>query len=138
MNKTVKMTLADGTEHGVSFRATGTTQIRYRMIFRKELMKSLASVAKSMSATDESDGLETLENMDSDGLSVIGELAYIMNLQAEGGDFSEASYDSYLEWLDQFDSMEMITHAPEIIEAYISSRATTSKAKKKNVQPTGK
>ena len=42
--------------------------------------------------------------------------------------------DGYLDWLEQFETMEIIVHAMDIIMLYMNNRATTSKPKKKEDQ----
>lgn len=139
MYKKILLTMEDGKKQSVPFKATGTTQIRYRMIFHRELIKDLSNVSRALgdlSAAGATANEIGMEMAGSDDFDVIGKLAYVMNLQATGSDLGQATEEGYLEWLDQFDPMEILSHSNEILSTYISSRRTASKAKKKNDQPT--
>ena len=39
--------------------------------------------------------------------------------------------ESYLDWLEQFETMEFLAHAMDFIMLYMNNRATSSVAKKK-------
>jgi hypothetical protein len=57
-----------------------------------------------------------------------------MNSSAEGKDMKTLGIDGYLDWLEQFETMEFIAHGMDIIMLYMNNRATTSKPKKKEDQ----
>lgn len=141
MYKKILMTMEDGKKQLIAYKSTGTTQIRYRMIFGRELMQDLSNVSKILTERTEA-GADTadigIEMASAPGFECIGRLAYVMNLQAAGADLGQATAEGYMDWLDQFEPMEMLAHCNEILSVYIASRGTSSKAKKKNDQPTEK
>ena len=111
----------DGGEKAFKFLAVGPTVYRYRQVFHKDLMVQLSKmrVFQEKEASDETADSTTFEK-----------LAFIMNAQAEGKNMNTLNFDSFLEWADQFAGMELITHAPEIIELYLGSKVTKSTPKK--------
>ena len=121
MFKQINLITIDGEERAFKFLATGTTAYRYRQVFHQDLMMQLNKM-----------GLFREEGVSEDAVdsTVIEKLAFIMNAQAEGKDMNVLNFDSFLEWADQFASMEMITHASEIVEVYLGSKVTSSVPKK--------
>ena len=119
MFRQINLTTNDGGEKAFKFLATGTTAYRYRQIFHQDLMVQLS---KMKTFQDGGDG-------DADS-TIFEKLAFIMNAQAEGLNMNTLNFDSFLNWADQFAGMELLTHAPEIIELYLGSKITTSVPKK--------
>lgn len=121
MFRQINLITNDGEEKAFKFLATGTTAYRYRQIFHQDLMVQLSKMRafQDNSASDEA--------ADS---TIFDKLAFIMNAQAEGKNMNTLNFDSFLEWADQFAGMELITHAPEIIELYLGSKITKSVPKK--------
>ena len=121
MFRQINLITNDGEEKAFKFLATGTTAYRYRQIFHQDLMVQLSKMRafQDNSASDEA--------ADS---TIFDKLAFIMNAQAEGKNMNTLNFDSFLEWADQFAGMELITHAPEIIELYLGSKVTKSTPKK--------
>jgi hypothetical protein len=157
------MTMADGSEKTLAFNANGGTAIRFRMVFKKELLDSITSIAKAAgtdklsmllkaAANAEATGIDeiSLEEIDpellqvffaiagSGELSTISQLAYIMNKSAEGADMRALDVEGYLDWLEQFETMEFLTHAMDFLMLYMNNKTTTSKQKKSLDQLTGK
>ena len=60
----------------------------------------------------------------------IPELAYIMAKQAEKADMSKANYEGYIEWLSQFEALDIVLKAAEIANVYISDSLTSVEPKK--------
>ena len=121
MFKQITLTTNDGGEKTFKFLATGTTAYRYRQIFHQDLMVQLSRL-KTFQDSGASD-----EAADS---TIFEKLAFIMNAQAEGLNMNTLNFDSFLEWADQFAGMELLSHAPEIIELYLGSKITKSVPKK--------
>ena len=121
MYKEIKLLTNDGEEKAFKFLASGTTAYRYRQVFNQDLMVQLSKmkVYQEKGASDETVDATLFEK-----------LAFIMNAQAEGKDMKTLNFDSFLEWVDQFPGMEILTHAPEIIELYLGTKVTKSVPKK--------
>lgn len=166
MVKNIELTREDGTTESVAFKATGTTPIRYKQAFGRELLgditaiissagtdqlaKLLATVqaAEAAGATDVS--MEELVGKDPEALkaliAIVGsgkleslsQMAYIMHEQAAGADMSAVSLSGYIDWLDQYDTMSFLTHAMDFISLYLGNKETSSTAKKDPALPTAK
>lgn len=163
MQREITMTMADGSEKTFAFNANGGTAIRFRMVFKKELLDSITSIVKAAgtdklsmllkaAANAEATGIDeiSLEEIDpellqvffaiagSGELNTISQLAYIMNKSAEGADMRALDVEGYLDWLEQFETMEFLTHAMDFLMLYMNNKTTTSKQKKSLDQLTGK
>lgn len=163
MYRTVTMMMADGAIRDVPFKSCGTTAVRFKMLFKKELLGSITSIIDAagpegieriLKATQkaEQEGKESIsiDDMDqetlqtvikigsSEELNTISEMAYIMNMAATGANMNELSIEKYLDWLDQFESMEFLTKSMEIIDIYMTNRETSVEPKKDTAQLTGK
>lgn len=156
MYKDIVLRMADGTEKSLPFIANGATALRFRMIFGKELMDSIVSIFESIGSDKmatllsmiqaDGNGEETqlaLEDLNPDMLKLLvsiagsGELetiyklAYVMNRAAEGAVMRALDMEGYLDWLEQFEAMELLSHAMDFIGLYMGNKATTSTPKKK-------
>ena len=112
MLKTVKL-FTGGEEKSYPMLATGTTAIRYKSAFGRDLLLDIGAMDKA-------------GNLD---YETVARLAYIMNSQATGKDLTHATVDDYMAWLDALDGDALLNGAPEIIGAYLGSRATSVSAK---------
>ena len=102
-------------EKKVPLKATASTIIRYRQVFKRDLLKSIGTNEEEVDA------------------GIIQELAYVMAMAAAGEDMMKLNEETYMDWLDQFDSFDIINPdtAMEIIEVWNASKVTASEAKKK-------
>lgn len=124
MFKTIKMTLADGTQKDFDFLAVGSTPYRYKQVFQQELMKDITKLVN-----------KELDNIGEDAdFSTSDKLAFIMNCQAEKKDLNNQNYDTFIEWVEQFDSGDLINHLSEFIGIYLGNKVSTS-TPKKEVEP---
>lgn len=98
--------------------ATGSTPIRYKLIFKKDLLK-------------EFDGLAT----DIGKSETLSELAFLMSMQAQAQDkkcdLNKLNFEAYINWLDQFEPYAIEYASDEIIDLYTANLTTTSEPKKK-------
>lgn len=156
MQKEFTLTMADGSEQTLAFRANGGTAVRFRMIFGKELLASITGIVNAVGPeqlsalmkTTQAAGEEGLDEISLDELDpetlkailsiagsgemdTISKLAFIMNKAAEGADMKALDVEGYLDWLEQFETMEFLTHAMDFISLYMSNKTTTSTMKKK-------
>lgn len=157
MYREINLRMADGTEKLLPFVANGATSLRFRMIFGKELMESIVSIFENVGSEkiagllsliqEEGNGEETqvaLEDLSPDMLKLmvsiagsgeletIYKLAYIMNRAAEGALMRALDVEGYLDWLEQFEAMELLSHAMDFIGLYMGNKTTTSTQKKKS------
>lgn len=118
MLKTIKLITVQGTEKEVSFLSTGTTAIRFKQIFHKDLMPSITKLLKD-------------EDLNPDADLIVGqELAFVMNKQAEGRNMNTVTYEEYLTWIDEYDSASLFQNIADFIKIYTGSRGSTSEPKK--------
>lgn len=103
----------------IKFLSNGVTPLFYKNLFGKDLLKSMKS--------------------DDGGWDIVGdnipELAFIMAKQAEDGikaaDLMKLSFEQYIEWLSQFDALDITMHGAEITNIYIADSIPSAEPKKK-------
>lgn len=159
MYKEITLQMANGDEKAIPFVANGGTAVRFRMIFKKELLGAITDILNAtgsnglaalikLSKEREAAGVDEvgLEELDPETLQAIiaiagsgeldsiSKLAFIMNKAAEGADMKTLDVEGYLDWLEQFETMEFLTHAMDILELYMSNKTTTSTPKKEAAQ----
>ena len=155
MYKTFTLELANGEDQGFPFLACGTTSIRYKMTFGAELFAEITSIVGSLDAaalakitaasqTAAANGQTevALEDLDPDTLKAflaiagsgkldtVSKMAYIMNRQAEKAEMNKLNFETYLDWLEQFETLTFLTHALDFISLYMDNREGTSALKK--------
>ena len=106
-------------ENTIPMLANGATPIRYRMVFGKDIISEFQSA-------NEDGGRVS---------STISELAYIMAMAAESKDgkvnMSKLNLESFMEWLEGFEPLDITMAAEEIVDVYMSNQETHSEIKKK-------
>lgn len=127
MYKEIELETVDGKKK-FGFAAIGSTAVRYRQVFHQDLMVQLNKL-QNMDNEEKEDSVDT---------SVIDRLAYIMNMQAEKKDMGKLNFDTFIDWLDQFDGPELFTHMDEIVGLYIGNKAATSNPKNAPARQSGK
>ncbi len=106
--------------------SNGATPIRFKQIFKQDLM-----VAFSKIDTKEVDGAESLE--------LTEKLAFIMNKQAtikDKKEWTSISYDDFIEFTEGFEVFALAEAAEEIMNVYLGQAAGDSKPKKEEGQLT--
>lgn len=109
-------------EKEVEMRATAATAIRYRNVFHGDIMTELIEMNP--------------EKIDAKVIEKIQQLGFIMAKTAEGANMSALTQDNYLEWLDQFDSVDLMTASKDIITIYIGGKVSSSELKKTETEIT--
>lgn len=104
----------------VAMRASAATAIRYRNTFHGDIMKELMEMNP--------------EQIDSSVIEKIQKLAFIMAKSAEGANMTTLTEDDYLEWLDQFDSLEMMQASKDIVTVYLGGKVSESELKKRETE----
>lgn len=97
----------------VSLLANGSTPIRYRQLFHKD---AITQMNKGVNADD--------------AVEMASELAFIMAKAADKADMNTLNLDDYYEWLEQFETFDIVTASEEIFGVYVGQEVTTSTAKK--------
>lgn len=156
MHRDIVLQMADGTEKAVSFVANGATALRFRLVFGRELIASITNIFNAIGTENVSGLMKTMNSLQAEDkeemgledlspeqlgalfaivgsgeMNTVSQLAYIMNASAEHKDMRSLDMESYLDWLEQFETMEFLTHAMDFITLYMNNRATSSVAKKK-------
>ena len=123
MYKEIMIDRVDGQNIKTPLLANAATSRRYKMIFGDDLLTLLANAE-----SNREDG-GTTYNID-----FIGELAYVMNLQAQAAvgeiTFDKMNADGFIDWLEQFEGMAIETAAKDIIDVYVSNANGGSEVKK--------
>lgn len=105
-------------EAAIPMRATAATALRYREVFKEDLLARLDTARKDLSSYG---NIELYER-----------LAYIMAASADNKDMSKLSAADFDKWLDGFEFVDMINAGVDIMNLYYGNKETTSTAKKKN------
>ncbi len=159
MFRKITLATAEGELKEFSFLANATTAIRFRQVFQKELLGAITSIVSSAGSDQLAKLLVSAQAAEAAGkteidlnemdpelvgvlikiagsgeLEAVSQMAYIMHEQADKADMSKISLSSYIEWLEQFDTMEFLTHAMDFISLYMSQRGSTSTPKKEPAQ----
>ena len=98
--------------------ANGATNIYYKQLTKQDLV---AWFTKNQKKTEASDGIDMLMP-----------LAFVMAMQAEGK--KSFSADEYVDWLAQFEPLELEMALDKVMDIYTSNRISTSTPKKNNAR----
>lgn len=113
MEKVIKIGTKD-----VTLAANAATPIRFRNIFGKDLLTMISEGTSS-------------EGVDMKVASEVApELAFLMAKTAEKADMTKLNEDKLLEWLEQFDAMDVINATEQIFQVYFGDSETEVEAKK--------
>ena len=106
--------------------ANAATPLRYKQHFHKDILKEMQGAQ-----------MDSVKVTDS-----LPELAYIMACQAKAKegkiDINLLKETDYLDWLEQFDPMDIPMAADDIVSLYFGNAITEAEAKKKEGEPKGK
>lgn len=95
--------------------ANGATPIRYRMVFKKDLITEFQHIEGNYSIA----------------VDTVSELAFILAKAAEKADMNKLNMETYIAWLEQFDPFDLTDASEAIIDLYIGNEETKSEVKKK-------
>ena len=94
--------------------ANGATPIRYRMIFKKDLLNEFQ---------------KTEGNNYSVATDTVSELAFILAKAAEKADMNKLNFETYIEWLEQFEPFDLTEALEDIVDMYVGNIETSSENK---------
>ena len=95
--------------------ANGATPIRYKMVFGKDLISEFQNVESNYALA----------------MDTISELAFIMAKAAEKADMSKLNMETYIEWLEQFEPLDLTEASDGVVDIYLANSETSSEVKKK-------
>lgn len=99
--------------------ANGATPIRYRMVFEKDILSEFQEAQEDNGKISSS----------------LSELAFIMAKAAEAHDekkpLANLNQEAFVEWLEQFEPLDLTMAAEELIEVYTGNEKALSEVKKK-------
>lgn len=110
----------------VAVESNAATAIRYKQIFKRELLKDLAK-------------LENVEDVDKlDAIEYTSKLAYVMNMQNRK-EIKEASEEGYIAWMEEFEEADFQDPAAitSILNVWNRNITTTSELKKTKAHSKG-
>jgi hypothetical protein len=102
-------------KESVPMKATAATPIRYRHVFKKDVLNELSTVG-------ENSGL---------AVDTISQLAFIMAKAASGADMNKLNEDEYVAWLEQFEPFDITNASEDIVDLYVGNTKGMSEVKKK-------
>lgn len=105
--------------HELELAANAATPIRYASVFHEDPMKIFNEIQKTDDAEGSASGL-------------IMRLCFIMAKQAERKDLSRVSEEDYLAWLEDFEVMDFVNAANDIMAVYLGNKTMFSDSKKKD------
>lgn len=106
--------------------SNGATPIRFKMVFKQDLMVTFSKIN-----TNEMDGAESLE--------LTEKLAFIMNKQAtikDKKEWASVSYDDFINFTEEFEVFDLANAAAEIMNVYLGQSSGDSSPKKEEGQLT--
>lgn len=123
MFASIEMPLYNGKVENIEFVSNAATCRRYKMIFGDDLLTKFANAEKDV------DGVKKYD------IDFLPELAYVMAMQAAAMSDQEVNLlklnnDTFIDWLEQFDSMSFENKATEILNVYLGTQITASEPKK--------
>ena len=101
----------------VPMRTTASTALRYQAVFHGDLLLELAR-----------------KKPNTENLPIIQQLAFIMAKSAEGANMNALTRQDYIDWLDNFEMIDLAEALPAVVNLYMESTVPTSEAKKNNNQ----
>lgn len=102
-------------DKSIPMRASGRTLLYYKQVFHDDLLSKMMSDGNQITLVE----------------SALPELAYIMAANGSDVDMSKINEDSYAEWLEQFEPMDLLVAGEDIFKVYLGNLHTDSEAKKK-------
>lgn len=126
MYKSITLQNAKGEDVEIGFLANAATSLRYKNIFRNDLLTKFANAKK-----ENEDGTVNFN------IDFLPELSFIMAMQSKAADDEKVKLDKlgmndFINWLETLDSFTLEDHAEEIVSVYYGNTETTSEAKKNN------
>lgn len=100
-------------EHRVGMCANAATPYRFKQVFKKDLLQIMLD-----------------ENSKDEEPDDVMKLAYIMTMQASKKDLTTINEESYIEWLEQFDLMDLYIASGEIMSLYQGNKKSEAEQKK--------
>lgn len=106
--------------HDVPMEANAATPIRYKQLFRRNILPIFRGTVEE----------DTAEEM-------LPELAFVMAMSAAGEDMNKLNYDRYITWLEQFGALDFFAEetVTAIRDVYTGNLITDSEVKKNQDQP---
>lgn len=103
-------------EKSIPMKATASTVLRYRHVFGGDLMTEFQKVEQDV-------GL---------GMSTLQQLAFIMACAADPEkDMNRLNEELYMDWLDDFEPLDFVDAAEDIVDLYSGNTKSLSEVKKK-------
>jgi hypothetical protein len=100
----------------VPMKATGATPIRYRLVFKEDVLTEFSSVGDNYAVA----------------IDTLSKLAFIMAMSADDSvDMSKINIDSFVNWLDGFEPFDITNASDEIVDLYMGNTVGQSEVKKK-------
>lgn len=114
-------------EQTVIMKATAATEIRYQIVFRSDILTTFFKLYKDLGETlDFTNADPELVNQ---AVEIAGRLAFIMAKAGEGVDMNSLTMDDFIDWLENFEAMDLLLASGDIFHFWLGQRSTTVKRK---------
>lgn len=109
----------------VELAANAATPHRFRKIFHRDPMKEFGAVYEGK--------VDQMESID-----LFSQAAFVMNMAARKMDLNNLSEDDYVEWLEDFETYDILEASQKILAVYLGNNKLLSESKKEEGQQTGR
>lgn len=117
----------------VPMTANAATEYRCKQVFNQPVLQEFMKIQPILANNEE------LSPQQQDILvDMSAKLGFIMAKQAEKADMTTLNEESYIEWLEDFEPMDLFVASGSIVGLWIGQKATTVKPKKAHAPTTGK
>lgn len=113
----------------ISVTANSATPYWFKSIFTEDLIRYISFINNAENDEDDRTAIS---------INVAGQLLYTMAMQYDGADNTKLSFNTFLKWLEQFGSADVLSATQDIWKAYDKQTEVTSEEKKEDAQPTEK
>lgn len=114
--------------------ANAATEYRYRGIFGSDVLTTFFKVYKDLGENLDISNADP--ELISQVIDIAGRLGFVMAKAAEGADMGRLSIDDFMEWLEQFESTDILTAAVDVFHFWLNQRKQTVQAKNGKAQRT--
>ena len=104
-------------EKMVSLQANGATPLWYKQLFHKDIIALMNGAESDMTKVTD----------------LAPELAYVMAKQAAKEDMTKANTEDFMRWLEQFEALDIVMSAEDILSVYIGTQMADIESKKNEI-----
>lgn len=107
--------------------ANGATEYRYRQMFGSDIMVTFFRAYQKMG--EKFDLSNSDPELIGEMIDIASKLGFIMSKQAEKADMARITENEFIEWLEQFESVDILMSSTDIFGVWLSQRSQTVPSK---------